>query len=226
MLGKNRIVLLSLALLAVVVPSGIGQSRAQIVDCLVASVDGQIITLSDLKIIDEFIFHPSPGVALAPNQLLEKVIEMKIIVASAKTEATVAAEEIDQAKQTIFLTLGEERVKQRMFFYGLTAKDLEPYLREKLLYEKIIASRSNQRVNVTLREIEAYYSEKYLVEQQVKSLPPQPLIEILPTIEARLRQEKVRRQLEEWIAGLKKQAIIRLYQDCLHYFERGGLCPT
>jgi len=223
---KSRIALLLLALLAVVVPSGRGQSRPKIVDCLVASVNGQIITLTDLKIIDEFIFRPSSGVALDPGQVLEKVIEMKIIVASAKTEATVTAEEIEHAQQTIFLALGEERVKQRMIFYGLTAKDLETYLREKLLYEKIIASRSNQRVNVTLREIEAYYSEKYLGEQQAKGLPPQPLIEILPTIEARLRQEKLRRQLEEWVAGLKKQAVIRLYQDCLRYFERGGLCPN
>ncbi len=189
----------------------------EIVDCLVASVGEEAITLTDLRIFREFILLPFSRSELTPEQLLAKVMDIKVVVKLARMEAEVSQEEVRQAIEFLGQTVGWEHLRQRLEFYGLSMSQLEDYWREKLLYEKIISLRSSLRVSVTLREIETYYAEKYVAEKKAKKEEVKPLVEIVSEIEAQLRQEKTRQQVENWVESLKGQTTIRIRPDCLKF---------
>lgn len=191
----------------------------ELVDCLVATVNREVITLTDLKIYREFLFSSSSEVSSSAEQLLNKVIEIKLVVNASRQEVDVTQEEVNALRQKIFSVGGEEHLRQRLNFFGLSQAGLEAYLQEKILYEKIIALHSSLQTSVTLREIEAYYSEKYLPEEKLKGREPRPLVEVVTEIESQIRQEKQRRQLEAWKEGLRKAALIRVNQDCLQFLR-------
>lgn len=199
--------------------SSFGKQR--IVDCLAATVDREIITLVDIKIYREFILLAEKK-SLDPEETLEKIIEMKLVAREAKKELSLNQEEILQALDDLFRLMGEERVRQRMAAYGLSLRDLEIYLKEKLFYEKMLALRANQQVTVTLREIENYYLEKYVADQKAKKEEARPLVEVISQIENRIRQDKIREQVVIWISGLKNRALIKINQSCLKMLESEG----
>jgi len=92
---------------------------------------------------------------------------------------------------------------------------LRPYVEEKLIFRKVIASRFNQSVPVTLKEIEAYYQDVYVPDQKREGTVPAPMIQILDRIEARIQERKREEQIAAWIGNLKAQADIRINRDCL-----------
>lgn len=189
----------------------------KIVDCLAATVDREIITLLDIKIYKEFILMVKK--IDNPEEILEKIIEIKLVAKEAKKEISFNQDEMVQALDELFRLVGEERVREKMKAFGLSLSGLEIYLREKLLYEKMLALKASQQVSVTLKEIENYYLEKYVVDQRAKKEEVRPLVEVIGEIENKIRQDKIREQVIIWIKGLKDRALINIIQSCLKALE-------
>lgn len=213
---KHMTLLFYLSILLLPIFSSFGDQK--IVDCLAATVDREIITLVDIKIYREFILLAEKK-NIDPEEILEKIIEMKLVAREAKKELSLNQEEVLQAIDDLFRLMGEERVRERMRAYGLSLSDLEIYLKEKWLYEKMLAHRANQQVSVTLREIENYYLENYVADQKAKKEEIRPLVEVISEIEKKIRQDKIREQVVIWIKGLKDRAIIKINQSCLKMLE-------
>lgn len=203
--------------------AGAFSADQRVVDCLVATVNQEIITLLDLKIFREFILTPAAQGGLSPEELLNKVIEIKLVVQAAKGEVSLSPEEVAGLRREIFQAKGEESIRERLSFFGLSEPELEAYLKEKLLYEKIIALHSSLKTSVTLREIEAYYAERYIPEEKLRGREPRPLVEVAGEVENQIRQEKLRRQLEDWKEGLRKKALIRVRNECLQFLDRSEI---
>lgn len=196
-------------------------AEQEVVDCLVATVNQEIITLTDLKIFREFLLTSPAGGWLSPEQLLNKVIEIKVVVQAAKGEVSLSPEEVAAFRREVFQAGGDEHISERLRFFGLAEAEFEAYLKEKLLYEKIISLHSSLKTGVTLREIEAYYTERYIPEEKLRGREPRPLIEVAGEVERQIRQEKLRRQLEDWKEGLRKRVLIRVNNECLQFIDRG-----
>ncbi|MCX7975426.1 MAG: hypothetical protein N3B16_13155 [Candidatus Aminicenantes bacterium] len=197
-------------------------SYQKIVDCIVATIDREIISLLDLKIYEEFILTEEE-IKDGVEKVLEKVIEIKLVAREGQKEISLNQEEILQALDDLFHWRGEEKVREKMKSYGLSLDDLEGYLREKLIYKKMINLHSSLQVGVTLKEIENYYHQKYVIESQDKKMEPPPLIKVLVEIENQIRQAKIREQMADWIRGLKDKTSIKVNQSCLKLIEREGL---
>lgn len=193
-------------------------SEQKIVDCIAATVDREIITLVDIKIYREFILLAGKK-TIDPEEFLGKIVEIRLVAREAKKELSLNQEEILQALDDLFRLMGEEKVRERMRAYGLSLSDLEIYLREKLLYDKMLAHRASQQVSVTLKEIENYYLEKYIADSKTKKEEVRPLVEVISEIENRIRQDKIREQMNIWIKGLKDRALIKINQSCLKMLE-------
>ncbi|GAH11736.1 unnamed protein product, partial [marine sediment metagenome] len=80
----------------------------------------------------------------------------------------------------------------------------------KLLFHRIIFQKFSRSAFISLKEIEAYYNLTYVPSQKAKGLVPRSMLEIVGDIEAGLRQNKIERQVKEWLGILKKEADIQI----------------
>ena len=88
------------------------------------------------------------------------------------------------------------------------ADDLREYIRDKIIYQKIINRRFGQAVIVSLEEIEDFYKGRYVPSQKEREVEPKPMMEILKEIESTIKQEKAMSNVKDWINNLKIQADI------------------
>jgi len=196
--------------------------QPQVVDCIVAVVNKQVITLTDLRLVDRFGVYETEGKAEAadrPARLLDKLIDQKVVLDLAAGSRAAEKEKVETSLESLIGRLGPEKARAELEAFGLTSEDLKPYLEEKILCETIIAERFAQSASINLKEIEAYYAETYVPAQKKLGLEPRPMIAVLDTIEAEIKRVKADAQGALWIKNLRKQAEVEIRMDCLKKYK-------
>ena len=191
---------------------------AQTVNCLVAVVNGRAITLLDVQVVAEFGLAP-PGpeeTAKEPRfAALDALIDRAVILDMAREVRSVDRGETSAALERIREELGESEFTRRLMMFGLHEKDLRPYVEELLLFERALALRFSRSLPVSQTEVERHYREVYAPEQARLGMAPEPLGRVQSLLEARVREEALKRQTEGWIKDLRARADIRINKDCL-----------
>ena len=203
------------ALLLVLVAGLVPAAGSQVEDCVAAVVNTRVITRIDLRIAGRFGLNSDDAGIESLERLLDRLVEQKLVVDLAREQAAPGGEEIAAAVNALSLTLGPEGFRKGLEEFGLEEVDLRPYVEEKLIFRKVIASRFNQSAPVTLKEIEAYYQDVYVPDQKREGTVPAPMIQILDRIEARIQERKREEQIAAWIGNLKAKADIRINRGCL-----------
>jgi hypothetical protein len=202
----------ALAFLALLSPGS-----SQVVDCIVAEVNNQIITLTDIRILRAFAINTG-GTGGAPpeslREILEGAVSQKVVISLVRENITVTAEEVGRRLNETLEQLAPEARQRTLAEFGLGENDLRPYLEENILYQKIIGLRFSQSANISLREIETYYNENYVPSEKALGREPMPMIQVLDELEALLKKEKVAGQVDSWITSLRDQADIRINDNC------------
>jgi hypothetical protein len=194
----------------------------QLVDCIVAEVNSEIITLTDLRILRAFsiILGASGEESPSPvRQILEGAIDQKVVIGLIRENISVSREEVNGLLDELKQNFDPAEWANKLDAFGLQPADLEPYLREKRMYEKIIGLRFGQSIDVNLQEIERYYDDVYAPAQRAQGKEPEPMVQVLNNIEARIRREKTEQQVASWVRSLRGQADILLNSDCLQKIE-------
>jgi hypothetical protein len=194
----------------------------QVVDCILAEVNGQIITLVDLRILQAFDIAPGEtetSPAPSSRQILDGAITQKVVIGLGRENISVTKEQVDQELEKILGRFSVEERKRKLDEFGITEDSLRPYVEEEVLYQQMLALRFNQVVNVSLKEIEDYYKEKYVPAEKEKGKEPKPMIQALGEIEARIKAEKTSGQISAWVTGLRDQADVRINTSCLEQLE-------
>lgn len=191
---------------------------AQTVDCLVAIVNGEIITLHDVKVATEFGLGSAAPVEAGTDPrlaVLDALIDRKVVLDLAREARGAGADELSAAIADLRGSLGEDAFAAKLGKLGLRADDLEPYLEEGILYERALAVRFSQSIPVTLTEIERHYRDIYAPEQARLGLAAEPLERMADQIESRIRDERRAEQKGGWIRDLRSRADIQIKKDCL-----------
>ncbi len=194
----------------------------QLVDCIVAEVNSQIITLTDLRILKAFSISLDASGEESPSpvrQNLEGAIDQKVVISLVRENISVSREEVSGLLEELKKKFDSAEWAAKLDAFGLRPADLEPYLREKRMYEKIIGLRFGQSVDVNLQEIERYYDEVYAPAQRAQGMEPEPMVQVLARLETRIRREKTEQQVSSWVRSLRGQADIRVHSDCLQKIE-------
>lgn len=188
-------------------------SFSQTIDSILAVVNGEVITLIDLRVVETFGLQGEIVKKEDSNSLrflLERLVDQKLVVQVASEEATVGEEELDSSLTKVIEFLGSETFDRKLEEFGMSRDDLKTYLKEKILYEKIISRKFSQGNIVSLQEIEDFYNQTYLPGQKSKELAVKPLMEVFDEIESAIRKEKIRVKAEAWLSYLKKKADIEV----------------
>jgi len=188
-------------------------SSEEVIDRLVAVVNEEVITLTDLRIAETFGVYDEEletGEGNTRSHILEKLIDQKLVIQLSGEEISVADEELEEILKRMTEKLGVNEVDRRLAEFGLAWDDLKECVREKILYQTIIAQKFSKVNPVSVKEIEDYYQETYVPAQKEKGEEPKPMMEILVEIESGIKQEKIKTQVEDWIANLREKSDIRI----------------
>lgn len=197
-------------------------SLTQTVDRIAAVVNDQVITLTDLRIAEAFHLYEDELQGEVERRfflILERMINQKIVLDATRVDISVEEEELEAELLKIVEKLGPVEFQERLKDFGLRREDLRLYLEEKILYQHALSRRFGQEVTVDLEEIENHYKNSYLPSQEKKGLKPRPMLEILDEMEAALKQEKIKKQIVDWINNLKEQAEIEIRLNDLNQIE-------
>jgi len=208
-MGKRILLFLLLAAAA---------GRAQTVNCVVAVVNGAIITRLDVEVTAAFGLQADPAAEPGGDPrlaALEALIDRKVVLDLSREVRTVNKDETAAALDALRRTMGEEGFAAALRRFGLTPKDLEPYLEDRILYERALALRFSQSIPVSVTEVERHYRDIYVPEQDRLGAAAQPLDRVADSIEARIRGERRAQQTSAWVRDLRKTTEIQIRKDCL-----------
>ncbi len=191
---------------------------AQTVNCLVAVVNGDIITLHDVQVAAEFgLGRPAAdGEGMDPRlAALDALIDRKVVLDLAREARGLSGEELDAALAGLRRVVGEDAFAAKLRKFSLREKDLEPYVEDGILYDRAIALRFSQTIPVSLTEVERHYRDTYVPEQTRLGLAAEPLDGVADRIESTIRGERRTKQVNDWVKDLRRRADIQIRKDCL-----------
>lgn len=195
-----------------------GLAGAQTVNCLVAFVNGQALTLTDLEIAREFgLFEEAVkgGNGDARLAVLDDLIDQKLVLDVARGPAAVGADEVSRALQALKARLGAEAFRAKLARFGLAEDDLRPYLEDRIKYGRAVAARFSAAVAVSRGDVEKFYRDVYTPEQTAKGFNVEPIGAVFPDLETRIRDDARTRKVTEWLRNIRAQAEVRIIRDCL-----------
>ena len=189
-------------------------SRSQeVIDRVAAVVNEYVITLSDVKIAASFDLFDEETVSQEADFFvtLDWLINQKLVLGLTQESRSIEPEAVEAAYQSLLHKLGNEVVKTKLDSFGLKKEDIQDYLFEIILFQRIIEDRFGMAVRVSLREIEDYYRDKYvLIRTDPKDSELLPLMEVLEEIESAIKKEKIKILVEEWLKNLRREADIQI----------------
>lgn len=188
-------------------------SGSQMVDRIVAVVNEEVITLTDVRIAEAFGLYTEEieEEAEDPRSLiLQKLIDQKVVIQLSGEEVLIDAVKLDENLMRITQRIGAGEVERRLTHFGLDWENLKDFLREKMAYQTIISERFSKVNPVSLKEIEEYYQRSYVPAQKEKGVEPKPMMEILDEIESGIKQEKIEAQIQDWIMNLRDKSDIQI----------------
>jgi hypothetical protein len=178
-----------------------------LVDKIVAIVNEEIITIHDIE--RAIVFYP----LLRQNneteenfyfRVLSDLINFKVISLEFGDEFNLSEEDFEQVQTPILKKAGSmEKLLSVLNNFTMSWSDFQAFIREKVLYEKVLREKFQMEITVPFNEIENFYNSDYVPSQVRLGLAPQSLVEMAPVIEKYIRQLRTDEQLSAWLSDLR-----------------------
>lgn len=221
--------LLCLALLCPAASAQAGPSAPVIIDRVVAVVNNRPILSSDVE--DEIrlsILEPeTSGDKPDPRSALQRLVSRSLIQQQIRREEAQAAEPPPQQVQDRIQELRHQLPAcvrancasdagwaRFLAQHGLTASEVESYMRLRLEILNFIEDRFQQGIRIAPEEIEDYYN-KTLLPQYPAGQPRPTLDSVSHRIEEILLQQKVNTLFDTWLDNLRRQGDVEILDPAL-----------
>lgn len=194
--------------------------RAEVIDRIVATVNGHIILLSDWE--DSLRFEAfSKGLPLdrmteeERKSALDRLIDQELlreqmraadIQPASAEEVTQRVEEIRKQFPEAETEWGWRAVLDR---YRLSEESLKSRVATELDLMRMVDARLRPAVTVDSKSIESYYNQELLPQLRQSGAQKVPLAEVTPKIKELLTQKKISQLLITWLKDLRAGSEIR-----------------
>jgi len=207
-----------------------------VLDRVVAVVNNQPILWSDLTSEMRFAVLDPQEVngTLTPQRAMEELISRTLIQQQIRQEDVSAAlPSDDEVRARVNEVRKELPACVRMncatdagwqaflHGHGLTAAQVEAYLRLRLEILRFIEIRFRQGIRISRQETEAYYRDKLLPQYPKGSQIP-PLSAVAARIEEILLEEQVTVMFDNWLDNLRKQGDVEVLDASLDPGEQSS----
>jgi len=184
-------------------------SHAVLLDRVVAAVNNDVITLSELQ--QAVAFNAAIGGKGSGSRLemetLQGIINRRLLLQEAYRLKVAEVSEQDIAAEVVRLRerLGTEASFQEFLArIGLTEAQLEKLLGERLLVERFVEKKIGLFARVNRDDVQAYFRE------HPDEFRDKRFTEVQKQITARLSEQKVSQQLDQYVDELRSRAFIRI----------------
>jgi peptidyl-prolyl cis-trans isomerase SurA len=203
------LVLAALCILAV--------ARAEVIDRIVAKVNGHIILQSDLddalryeallsgKPFDQFTDDDRRAVLdrLIDQELLDEQMKSTTFRHASEAEAEARVAEARKLYPEAASPEGWQGVLKR---FQLNEKDLIAHVAQQIDLMRLVDARLRPQVQIDSKSIEAYYRDKFVPQLKEAGAGEVPLADVSGKIRELLTQEKVNQLLVSWLQNLRSES--------------------
>jgi hypothetical protein len=200
----------------------------QVIDRIVAVVNGEVITLGQLeRALSVYESNRLSGLvgacgiaAAGADQATRQVEALDCLIDSLLVfqyvrrfpQVDVTPGQISTEFQEIATTFATRAdFEDEMQRWGFTTATLRRALERQLIVDSYIDTRFREFVDIPMERVTAYYEGTLAEELRRRGEPLPPLETVSDLIGAILREEEVNRRVEEWIIELRERAEILTY---------------
>jgi peptidyl-prolyl cis-trans isomerase SurA len=222
---RNQRTIVVAALLALVLCFALtqasGEVPSEVIDRIIATVNGHIILQSDW---DEALCYE----ALLSNRtlaqmtdedrraVLDRLIDQELLREQMKsadfihaTDAEVSARVADARKQYPQAESGEGWQSLLAQFH-LAEKDLAAHIRQQIDVMRLIDARLRPGVDIDSKSVEAYYRDQFVPKLKQMGASAMPLAEVSGKIRELLTEQKVSELLVSWLQTLRSEGQVHI----------------
>ncbi len=179
------------------------QVRLVSIDKIAAVVNDEIITLTD---IDKYIqiYPVFRSVEESEDYLYERVlkelIHNKAVSLEYQSQFILTDEDYEKIQTQVVKKAGSfQNLMQILKSFDMEWQDFKEFIREKVIFEKVVRENFQMKITVQFKEIEEFYNQVYLPTQKKLNLQPRSIIEMAPLIEMHLRKISTTASLSGWL---------------------------
>jgi hypothetical protein len=209
----RRCTSLAMVLLLVAVAAWPGAWAREIVDRIVARIEGDIITLSEVRELGALQQLAGRAAAASEDELLGQLIEQWIVVndAAAARFPQPAAAEVDREIAALQQHAGtREKFEARLAALGLPAKAVWRLVERELYVERYLDYKFRPTVEIEPEALERYYHETLIPALQARKEPLPPLEKVSEQIHELLLQQEISRRSAEWLQQTRAQVHVEM----------------
>jgi peptidyl-prolyl cis-trans isomerase SurA len=194
-----------------------GMARAEVIDRIVAKVNGHIILQSDLddalrfealmsgKQLDQFTDDDRRAVLdrLIDQELLDE--QMKSTTFQHASEAEVQAR-VAQARKLYPQASTSEGWQTVLKRFQLSEKELNAHVQQQIDVMRLVDARLRPQVQIDSKSIEAYYRDKFVPQLKQAGGGDVSLADVSGKIRELLTEERVNQLLVSWLQNLRSES--------------------
>jgi peptidyl-prolyl cis-trans isomerase SurA len=196
-------------------------STAEVIDRIVATVNGRVILQSDLDeaLCYEALLTSRPLTSFSDDDrraVLDRLIDQELLREQMKsadfrhaTDAEVTARIADARKQYPQAST-DDAWQSLLARFHITEKDIFAHVQQQIDVMRLVDARLRPAVQIDAKSIEAYYRDQFVPKLKQAGASEVPLAEVASKIRELLTQEKVSEMLVSWLQTLRSEGQVHI----------------
>jgi peptidyl-prolyl cis-trans isomerase SurA len=194
-----------------------GQIPAEVIDRIVATVNGHIILQSDWdqalcyeallsgRALSQFGDDDRRAVLdqLIDQELLGEQMKSSLFQHASEAEAT---SQVDDAKKLYPEASTDQGWQEVLGRFRLTEKDVIAHVQQEIDLMRLVDAHLRPAVQIDSKTVEAYYRDKFIPQLKQTGAGDVPLADVSGKIRELLTQEKVSELLVSWLQSLRSES--------------------
>jgi len=193
----------------------------QVIDRIVARVNGRIILQSELEesLSYEALLNGKAVNQFTPDDrraVLDRLIDQELLREQLKSSEfphaseAEAASQIAGARKLYAEAATDEGWQALLAKYGLRERDLVSHVQQQMDLMRLVDARLRPAVQIDSKTIEAYYREKFVPQLRESGAGEVPLADVSGKIRELLTQQKVSELLVSWLQTLRSESEVSI----------------
>ena len=193
----------------------------QVIDRIVATVNGHIILQSDW---DEALCYEALLNGRALNQftdddrraVLDRLIDQELLGEQMKSAAfehasqAEAAARVAESRKHYSEAATDEGWRLLLSRLGLSEKDLVAHVQQQIDLMRLVDAHLRPAVQIDSKTIETYYREKFVPQLKPSIAPEAPPADVAAKIREVLTEEKVNELMISWLQSLRSESKVSM----------------
>jgi peptidyl-prolyl cis-trans isomerase SurA len=197
-------------------------SSAEVVDRIIAVVNGHLVTWSDLdqQMRFEALEHARPLDQLGEAErraAFEHLVQNRILRDQMQETQPAAASEVETRIGELRAAWHQEKDETKwaatLDRYGLSVVEIRELAANQVEVWRFMEFRVRPLVRVSGAEVEDYYTDTLTPQVVAQGQTPEPLEQVREKIRQLLMEQKTTSEMEKWLANLKAQSRVRILWD-------------